>query len=85
MGALTLTIDDELVPDSTRSLEEVTEGSYLSFDSFNYISVREIVSALLESFMKQTDSVGLHGTEVELPVSPNDCSVIRGMLELLGL
>jgi hypothetical protein len=85
MGALTLTLDDEFVPDPTRSLEEVMEGSYFRFDSFNYVSVTKIVSAFLEFFMKQTDSVGLHGTEVELPVSPNDCSVIRGMLELLGL
>ena len=85
MGALTLTLDDEFVPDPTRSLEEVMEGSYFRFDSFNYVSVTKIVSAFLEFFMKQTDSVGLHGTEVELPASPNDCSVIRGMLELLGL
>ena len=84
MGALTLTLDDEFVPDPTRSLEEVMEGSYFRFDSFNYVSVTEIVSAFLEFFMKQTDSMGLHGTEVELPASPNDCSVIRGMVELLG-
>ena len=76
MGALTLTLDDEFVPDSTRSLEEVLEGSYISFDSYNYISVTEIVSALLEFFMKQTDSMGLHWGEVNLLASPNDRGVV---------
>ena len=84
MGALTITLDDEFASDSTRSLKGVMEGSYFSFDSFYYISVTKIVSALLEFFMKQADNVGLQGSEVELPASPIDCSVIRGMVELLG-
>ena len=76
MGALTLTLDDEFVPDSTRMLEEVMEGSYFSFDIFYYISVTKIVSAFLEFFMKQTDNMGLHWGEVNLPASPNDRGIV---------